>query len=69
MRRNTAPSHAWLIVQQNRVRVFGQQKAHIFLKSADQKTITWHALQSGDSAFLHQTASGPALELDDWRFR
>ena len=58
-----------LVLQENRVRVFGQQKAHIFLKSADQKTITWHALQSGDSAFLHHTADGAALELDDWRIR
>jgi cyanophycinase-like exopeptidase len=58
-----------LILQENRVRVFGGQKAHIFLKSADPKTITWHALHPGDSAFLDRGHDGPVLELDDWCIR
>jgi cyanophycinase len=56
-----------LIFQENRVRVFGQQQGHIFLKSTDQKTITWHALQPGDAAFLVNGPDGLVLELDEWR--
>jgi cyanophycinase len=55
-----------LILQENRVEVFGQQKAHVFLKSADQKTITWHALYPGDAAFVYHGPGGPILELDEW---
>lgn len=58
-----------LVLRENRVRVFGCGRSHLFLKSADQKTITWHALQSGDAAFLHQGPEGPVLELDEWRIR
>lgn len=58
-----------LILQENRVRVFGQQKVHLFLKSADQKTVSWHALEPGDAAFLYYGPDGPMLELDDWRIR
>lgn len=39
----------------------------IFLKSADQKTTTWHALRPGDAAFLVNGPDGPLLELDEWR--
>ena len=45
------------------------QKSLATAKGVDQKTITWHELQPGDSAFLRDGADGPVLELDDWRFR
>ncbi len=58
-----------LVLQANRLRVFGRQKAHVFLKSADQKTITWHALEPGDTAFMRHGRGGPVLEMDEWRIR
>lgn len=58
-----------LLLQENRLRVFGKGHAHVFLKSADRRTITWHELESGDSAFIFFGPNGPVLELDDWRVR
>lgn len=58
-----------LLLQENRLRVFGQQNAHIFLKSADNKTISWHDLHPGDAAFIVPGPNGPKLELDDWGLR
>jgi len=55
-----------LLLRENRLRVFGDGSAHIFLKSADQKTITWHELKSGDTAFIDRGPAGPVLELDNW---
>jgi hypothetical protein len=56
-----------LLLQENRLKVFGQNHAHVFLKSADQKTITWHELLPGDAAFVAYEGEDPRLELDDWR--
>lgn len=42
-----------LLLQENRLRVFGAQNAHVFLKSSDGKTVTWHALKPGDAAFVY----------------
>ena len=58
-----------LLLQENRLRVFGKGHAHVFLKSADQRTITWHELEPSDSAFVFFGPNGPILELDDWRVR
>jgi cyanophycinase len=60
---------AALLLRENRLRVFGQGNAHVFLKSADQKTITWHDLKPGDAAFIEPGSDGPVLELDGWRIR
>jgi cyanophycinase len=58
-----------LLLQENRLRVFGQQNAHVFLKSANGQTISWHELHPGDAAFIIQGPNGPKLELDDWGLR
>jgi|GEM_PF-2027615 len=58
-----------LLLEGNRLRVFGKAKAHVFLKSADQKSITWHELLPGDTAIVRPTADGPVLELDAWEVR
>jgi cyanophycinase len=58
-----------LLLQENRLRVFGAQNAHVFLKSRDQKTVTWHELKPGDAAYLTETPDGPGLELDEWRVK
>jgi cyanophycinase len=58
-----------LLLQENRLRVFGKGHAHVFLKSADQRTIIWHELEPSDSAFVFFGPNGPILELDDWRVR
>jgi cyanophycinase len=58
-----------LLLTENRLKVVGRKHAHVFLKSADQKTITWHELSPGDAAYITQTAAGPVLELDGWRVR
>jgi cyanophycinase len=58
-----------LLVEGNRVRVFGQARAHVFLKSTDQKSITWHELQPGDAAIVTPSADGPVLDLDEWQVR
>jgi len=58
-----------LLLRENRLRVFGDGSAHIFLKSTDQKTVTWHELKSGDTAFIDSGPSGPVLELDNWTVR
>jgi hypothetical protein len=58
-----------LLLEGNRLRVFGKAKAHVFLKSADQKSVTWHELQPGDTAIVTPTAEGPVLALDEWQVR
>jgi hypothetical protein len=58
-----------LLLQGNRLRVFGNARAHVFLKSPDQKTITWHELQPGDAANVTLTVDGPVLQLDEWQVR
>jgi cyanophycinase len=58
-----------LLVQENRLRAFGKQNAHVFLKSADGRSVEWHELKPGDAAFIDFGPNGPVLELDDWRVR
>jgi cyanophycinase len=58
-----------LLIEGNRLRVFGKARAHVFLKSTDQKAITWHELQPGDAAIVTPTADGPNLELEAWQVR
>ncbi len=49
--------------------MFGEQNAHVFLKSTDQKSVEWHELKPGDAAYIDYGPDGPVLELDDWRVR
>lgn len=56
-----------IILQENRLRVFGDRNAHVFLKSRDQRTVTWHQLEPGVAGFLVDGDAGPMLELDSWR--
>jgi cyanophycinase len=58
-----------VLLTENRLKVVGRKHAHVFLKSADQKMITWHELAPGDAAFVTQASGGPVLELDGWRVR
>ncbi len=58
-----------LLLRENRLRVMGDGSAHIFLKSADQKTITWHELKSGDAAFIELAPTGPVLAIESWTVR
>lgn len=60
---------AALVLQQNRLRVMGTNKAHVFLKSSDQRTITWHELRPGDAAFILVAPTGPVLHIDEWQIR
>lgn len=58
-----------LLLQENRLRVFGKGNAHVFLKSTDRPTISWHELKPGDSAYISPGPHGPVLEFDDWHTR
>ena len=58
-----------LLLQGDRVRVSGAKSAHLFLLGKERRTVTWHALKSGDAATVLQNAAGEfVLELEDWRF-
>jgi len=52
-----------LLLQENRLRVFSKGHTHIFLKSADQRTIPWHELEPSDSAFVFFGPNGPSWNL------
>jgi cyanophycinase len=57
---------AAMVLQGNRVQVLGEAGSHIFLKSKDGRTITWHRLVSGDAAELRRDAVGvAAVERED----
>jgi cyanophycinase len=56
---------AALVLQGNRLQVLGEGNSHVFLKSKDGRTITWHGLSSGDTAELKRDELGvAALERD-----
>jgi cyanophycinase len=57
-----------LILQANHLRVTGKKLAHVFLQGADPRSVTWHALKSGDAAILRPARKEYVLELDDWEF-
>ncbi len=59
---------AALVLQQNRLKVIGTNKAHVFLKSTDQRTITWHELRTGDAAFILVTPAGRSCIWTNGRF-
>ncbi|MBI3860905.1 MAG: Type 1 glutamine amidotransferase-like domain-containing protein [Planctomycetia bacterium] len=58
-----------LIVQGNRLRVTGKKLAHVFVQSADPRSVIWHALKPGDAAIVREQRDGCVLELDDWEFQ
>ncbi|MGC3966428.1 MAG: Type 1 glutamine amidotransferase-like domain-containing protein [Pirellulales bacterium] len=58
-----------LVVKQNQLRVFGDRQAHVFLKSFDQKTLSWHALMPGDEATIRETDDGPVLKMEHLEVR
>ena len=50
-----------IVLQSDRLEVFGNNNAHVFIKSADQ-SIHWHTLNSGDKAQWKRDAAG-SVEL------
>jgi cyanophycinase-like exopeptidase len=50
-----------LVLQADRLEVLGGGNAHVFLKSADDQTITWHTLKAGDKANLKRDARGQVM--------
>jgi cyanophycinase-like exopeptidase len=49
-----------LVVQADRLEVLGGGSAHVFVKSPDDRTITWHTLRPRDQALLKRDALGRA---------
>jgi cyanophycinase len=47
-----------LVVQSNRLETLGAGSAHVFIKSPDDRTITWHTIPTGDRAALERDARG-----------
>lgn len=60
--------HTALLLQANRLRVIGRNVAHIFLQSNDPRSITWHALKSGDMAEVRPEKGELVLQIDEWQF-
>jgi cyanophycinase-like exopeptidase len=54
-------SSTGLILQADRVEAIGVRNAHVLIKSADDRTITWHTLKPGDKAVLKRDGRGQAL--------
>ena len=50
-----------LALRSDRLEVLGAGAAHVFIKEADGRTITWHTLKSGDKAMLKRNARGDVL--------
>lgn len=51
-----------LVIRGDRLQVLGDGNAHVFAKSNQGKTLTWHELSSGEAAELKRDKSG-AVEL------
>jgi cyanophycinase len=47
-----------LIVRQNRVRVVGTKKAHLVIRSTQNDSLVWHALEAGDAGFVTSASDG-----------
>lgn len=47
-----------LVVQTNRLEALGTGEAHVFIKSPSDKSLTWHAVKSGDKAALNRDGRG-----------
>ncbi len=54
-----AEESAALVVQGNRIEALGDANIHIFLKSADGKSIAWHEMSPGESAVIDRSAPQP----------
>ena len=50
-----------LVLQSDRLEVFGAGNGHVFIKSPDDGIITWHMLKSGSKALLKQDARNHVL--------
>jgi cyanophycinase len=50
-----------LVLQSDRLETVGAANAHVFIKSSDDRTITWHTLKPGDKALLKRAAGGNLL--------
>lgn len=60
--------HTALLLQKNQLRVIGRNVAHVFLQSNDPRSITWHALKSGDMAEVLPENGELGLQIDEWEF-
>jgi cyanophycinase-like exopeptidase len=47
-----------LVLQGDRLEALGAGDAHVFVKSRDDRTISWHTLEAGDKAILKREARG-----------
>ena len=50
-----------LVLQADRLETVGASSAHVFIKSPDDRTITWHTLKPGDRATLKRDTSGAVV--------
>jgi cyanophycinase len=50
-----------LVVHADRLETLGRGSVHVLIKSPDNRTITWHALRSGDRALLKRDARGQVV--------
>jgi cyanophycinase len=50
-----------VVLQSDRLEALGSGEVHVFLKSRDDRTITWHTLQAGDRATLKRDAPGQVV--------
>lgn len=48
--------------------MIGRNVAHVFLQSNDPRSITWHALKSGDMAEVLPENGELGLQIDEWEF-
>lgn len=47
-----------LVLQSDRLEALGAGSAHVFVKSPDDRALTWHTIKSGDKARLKRQARG-----------
>jgi cyanophycinase len=50
-----------LILQADRLETIGRGKAHVFIKTPDNRMMTWHTLRPGDNATLQRDARGQVV--------
>jgi cyanophycinase len=54
--------HTAMILQGNAIRVIGEGRGHVFLKSNGDRTITWRTLSAGDDSLVIEGSTARAME-------